>query len=119
MLHQPLRQDAEVNAFYSDLKTFFLMDDPNRRSERINVTIPVIVSSLDEIDAVPAETHYAISRDLSKEGIGLVMSNPISRDQVVLTIQPPGTPMFDVVADVVHCTLVGCYYHVGLEFVVT
>lgn len=119
MFPPPLRQDEEVSRFYSDLRTFFLMDEPNRRSERISVTIPVVVSSLDEVDSTPAITNYAISRDLSQEGIGLVMSNPIGRDQVILEIQPPGCPSFEIVANVIHSTQVGYYYHVGMEFVVS
>lgn len=119
MNSQPAYADRNVDVFYSDLKRFFLMDHPgSRRSERINVTIPVIVSSLDEQDGCPAVTHYAISRDLSNEGIGLVMSNPVGREIVLLSIQPPNGAMFDIQARVIHCEEIGYYHHVGLEFII-
>ena len=95
------------------------MDDPNRRSERISVTIPVVVSSLDKVGSAPAITNFAISRDISKEGIGLVTTNPIGRDKVLLKIQPPKCIPFEVAAKVVHTTQIGYYYHVGLEFLVS
>lgn len=113
------RTNSELIEFYDRLKCFYLMEKPapqgsRRKSERLELTMPV---SVNYIDGDSAESECAISRDLSELGIGLVMHNPIRRNEVLLTLRPWDGDDFIVLAKVVFCEEVGYYYHVGLEFV--
>ncbi|MEM7784945.1 MAG: PilZ domain-containing protein [Planctomycetota bacterium] len=112
------RSKNEIVEFYDRLKKIYLMDEPvtcsRRESKRIRVTVPICISTMDEDGTIYHQ--QAISRDVSRHGIGMVCPNPIGREYALLTIQPTVGPVFDVLARVVHSKEVGYYYHVGLEF---
>ncbi len=116
---------TEVNSLVQEIETVYLMDRPRRlgverrAARRINVTMPVNVVPMDETNQPVSYLYYAISRDISTSGNGLVATRPIAEGNVLLTIEPYHRDAFEIAARVVYCKDFGYYYQVGCEFVVS
>ena len=118
-----LTSTDQVRAFVNDVEKAYLLESSRvigmeRRSiERMNVTMPVRVTALND-DFEPLDYHYhAVTRNLSISGVGLVTTNPIGRSYVMLTFEPYHGEVCSVFAKVIHCNDVGYYFQVGCEFV--
>lgn len=118
-----LKSAEEVRAFIKDVEKAYLLESSRvngteRRSvERMNVTMPVRVTTLND-QLKPLDYHYhAVTRNISANGVGLVTTNPIGRSYVQLTFEPYHGELFTIVAKVVHCGDVGYYFQIGCEFV--
>lgn len=118
-----LKSADEVREFVNNVEAAYLLDYSRgngieRRSvDRMNVTMPVRVTALDD-QFEPLDYHYhAVTRNISINGVGLVTTNPIGRSHVQLTFEPYHGEVFTIIARVIHCGDVGYYFQVGCEFV--
>ncbi len=119
-----LRSADQVRSFVNLIETVYMFDRPldfgteRRAVERMNVTMPVRITPLDnELKPLSYEFH-AITRDLSVNGVGLVTTSPVGHDFVLLTLEPYQSKSFDVIARVAHCNGYGYYFRAGCEFVI-
>jgi phage terminase large subunit-like protein len=117
-----LNSADQVLAFIKDLEQAYLLDcsrvigTERRAADRMNVTMPVRVTALDD-QLEPLDYHYhAVTRNISTTGVGLVTNNPIRRSHVLLTFEPYHGDVYSVVAEVVYCGDVGYYFQIGCEF---
>ena len=117
-----LKSAEEVRSFIKAVEVAYLLEcsqgnGTERRSiERMNVTMPVRVTALND-QFEPLDFHYhAVTRNISTNGVGLVTNNPIGRSHVQLTFEPYHGESFTIVAQVIHCSEIGYYFQVGCEF---
>lgn len=118
-----VKSAGAIRSFIKDVEVAYLLEcsrfkDAERRSVgRMDVTMPVHVTALDD-QWEPLDYHYhAVTRNLSHKGVGLVTTNPIGRRYVQLTFEPYLGEPFTIVARVIHCSDIGYYFQVGCEFV--
>ena len=119
------RSAGHIRSFVNEVKTAYMLDGPakfgaeRRASERMNVTMSVRITPLDD-DFQPIDIqNSAITRDISFNGVGLVTTSPVGRRYVLLTLEPCTGDPFDVIAKVAYCNGVGYYYRVGCEFLLS
>jgi hypothetical protein len=91
-------------------------DNDRREFERMNLTMPVMITTLHENSQASNYLHHGITRDISYKGLGLVTSDPIRPGNVLLTLQPCRGEPFNVMAKVVYCNELGYYFQIGCEF---
>ena len=119
-----LRTADQVRLFVELIETVYMFDCPQnfgterRAVKRMNVTMPVRMTPLDNDFKPLSYEYHAITRDLSTKGVGLVTTNPVGHDFVLLTLEPYQSKSFDVIARVAHCNGYGYYFRVGCEFVI-
>ena len=120
--HQP---EHEIRKFVEEVESYYMLDRSRpqgierRDVERINVTIPVLVTRLDE-NFIPMEYQYhAISRDISSNGVGLVTTNPIGLMYVLMTFQPYYGEAFNAIGKINRCDDLGYYFSIGCEFLLS
>ncbi|WP_419194996.1 cadherin domain-containing protein, partial [Novipirellula herctigrandis] len=81
------------------------------------VQVSVAVQLLDD-HLCPAGTQLdAVTRDISKDGMGLVCSEPIVASHIRLQLTTPQGQAMDVLGNVRHCSPDGEKYHVGISIV--
>lgn len=90
--------------------------DDRRADERHLMLVPVLVQPVDEQFRSVAEPFAVASRDISRNGIGLVHSEPIRHPLVALRMSLADEDV-DAVARVVWCKALGPYYYIGCELV--
>ncbi len=118
-----LKSEKQLSEFISDIEKAYLLDcarvagTERRSADRINVTMPVRLTALDDQFEPLDYQYHAVTRNISAKGVGLVTTNPIGRSHVLLTFEPYHGELFTVVAKVIHCGDVGYYFQVGCEFV--
>lgn len=118
-------QSAEqIRSFVKKLETVYLLDRPGkstderRSAERMNVTMPVLVTPLDSDFQPLSFQAKAVTRDVSSVGAGLVMSDPIAPSFALLSFEPFWGDTFEVICKVAYCKDFGYYFRVGCEFFV-
>ena len=118
-----LRSADEIRSFIREVEMAYLLEcsrvnrNERRSAERMNVTMPVRVTALDD-RLEPLDYHYhAVTRNISTTGVGFFTTNPIGRSYVRLTFEPYHSESYTIVARVIHCSDVGYYFQVGCEFV--
>lgn len=86
-----------------------------RMEERYLMLVPVLAQPLDAEFRPMGEPFLAVTRDISRGGIGLVHSHPIRSPMVSLRMSLAGEEV-KVVAKVKWCEALGPYYYLGGEF---
>ena len=115
---EKLAAGSEIRDFVELMASAYLLDGPDRRSERrIRITLPVIVERLDERGQPLEFPVHAVTRDLSARGIGLVCQDPVGTQFVAIELPTPDGESIRVVARVLRCEPLGYYYDVGCLFV--
>ncbi len=117
-----LQTAAETKAIIEQIKRAYLLDSPpkysweRRRAERLEVTLPVVLTPLDE--NFNAGTYYygGVTHDISHSGVGLTTTNPEATRYIMLTMQPINIRPFSVIAVVRHCTDFGWHFRLGCEY---
>ncbi len=115
---------AEVTNFVEVIAREYLLDDELRseneekRSEkRIGITLPVIITPLDE-DFWPMDYRvHAVTRDLSTEGVCLVCNTPIAAKYISVTFQHATGETVRVIAKILRTEEVGHYFQFGCQFI--
>jgi hypothetical protein len=119
------RLSKEVNALVDEIEEVYMLDRPRRcdddrrEMERMSVTIPLVVTPLDDRLRPLAYHHQAITRDISRKGVGLVTTSPVRPSFVLLTFEPCRGRSMSVMGRVVYCKEVGYYFQVGCEFLLS
>ena len=119
-----LQTSAEMKAIVEQIKRAYLLDSPpkytweRRRAERLEVTIPVVLTPLDENFKAGTYFYGGVTHDVSSNGIGLTTTNPEATRYIMLTLQPININPFSVIAVVRHCTDFGWHFRLGCEFLV-
>ena len=114
----------QIHRFVRRVESGYMLDRPgkskdDRRSEeRLNVTMPVRVTPLDNNFKPHGYQSHAVTRDVSSLGAGLVMSDPIAPNFVSLTLEPFYGEPFEVICKVAYCKDFGYYFRVGCEFLI-
>lgn len=114
-------QHAE--SLVSAIEKIYMLDRPitidgeRRQHQRMNVTMPVVITPLDNQLQTLDYKYHAVSRDICRSGIGLVTTNPISPGNVLLTLEPCRGGLQNVIARITYCNEFGYYFQVGCEFV--
>lgn len=117
------KSTEQVHEFIKDIEQAYLLEctrriGVERRSdERMDVTMPVRVTALNDNFEPLDYQYHAVTRNMSRSGVGLVTTNPIGRSHVLLTFEPYHGEIFTVVAKVIYCKEVGYYFQIGCEFV--
>ena len=113
----------QVRNFIRNVEQAYLLEysrvvgKERRAADRMNVTMPVRVTALNErLEPLDYEYH-AITRNVSATGVGLVTTNPIGHSHVLLTFEPYHGELFSIVSQVIYCGDIGYYFQVGCEFV--
>ena len=115
---------GEVTSFVEVIAREYLLDDELReaneekRSEkRVNITLPVILTPLDD-DFWPMDYRvHAVTRDLSTEGVGLVCNTPIAAKFISVTFQHATGESVRVIAKILRTEEVGHYFRFGCKFI--
>jgi hypothetical protein len=101
-----------VNNNCPELKALF---DGPRRDKRVNLSLVVLVVPLENGEVQVDNAFYAVTRDLSACGVGIILSQQRALDQVVLGIRL-GSEMTFVHATAKHLNPMGYgFYQLGLE----
>ena len=91
-----------------------LLEGP-RRDKRVNLSLVVLVVPLEEGELQIGKTFYAITRDLSVTGVGIIMAQQRALDEVVLGFRLQNEIAF-VHATAKHLRAMGSgFYQLGLE----
>jgi hypothetical protein len=107
----------EVGQFVDELAREYLLDVPERRSEpRYSITMPVIAEAADADFCPVGRKLRAVTRDLSRGGIGLICQDPLDCNLIVRLVSPRGN-LLRVKARMLRCEPNGFYFDVGCEFV--
>ena len=115
---------SEVTSFVELLAREYLFDqelrstEEERRAEhRINITLPVVLTPLDE-DFWPLDYRvHAVTRDISSKGCGLVCNSPIAARFVSLTFRTTAGETVRMIAKILRSEEVGHYFQMGCQFV--
>ncbi len=107
-----------------DIGRAYLLDAPRgnvvqerREAPRYKITMPVVITSLDEHFQPRDLQYHGITRDISLTGVGVITSSPLTPFLVSLRFVPANGQEFEALARVVYCNPVGYYFHSGCEFV--
>jgi len=87
-----------------------------RSEERYLMLVPVLVQPVDAQCNPIGDPFVAVTRDISRKGIGLVHGQPIPHPLVALRMSLAGEEV-NVVARLLWSEVLGPYYYVGGEFV--
>jgi len=116
------RSADEVYSFIKAIEAIYMLDQPipddtdRRETERVNLTMPVVITPQHEDYPELNYLHRGITRDISHKGIGLVTTDPIQPGIVLLTMEPCRGEAFAVMARITYCNGIGYYFQVGCEF---
>ena len=119
------RLAEEVSSFVDEIESVYMLDRPRqsgddrRAVERMNVTMPLVLTPLDDEFRPLSYQHHAITRDLSCKGVGLVTTSPVRPSYVLLTFDPCHGESWSVIGRVAYCKELGYYYQVGCEFLLS
>jgi hypothetical protein len=91
-----------------------LIEGP-RIDKRVNLSLVVLVVPLENGDLQVDNAYYAVTRELSSSGVGIILSQQHALDEVILGFRLQGEMTF-VHAQAKHLTPMGNgFYHLGLE----
>lgn len=116
---------AQIRKFVAEIESYYMLERSRpqgierREVERINVTMPVQITRLDEQFVPLSYQYHAITRDVSAKGVGMVSSNPIGLNFILMTFQPYYGEAYNAIAKVNRCEEIGYYFSIGCEFLVT
>ena len=117
-----LSQTDNIKSFVTRMKKLYKFDRPigedraQRRTERFQITIPVVVTPLnDDFQPKPYEWE-GVTRDISDLGAGFVLNSPIDCDYLLLEFEPCDNSQLCLIAKFVFCREEGFYFRVGCEF---
>ena len=92
-----------------------------RRQERANRAIPTLICPWDNGEPVTERIHFGLTRDVSDHGVGLVTTEPLEVNQVVIAYWPdgddPGQPWFFLGEARRLESIGGGFWTLGVEFV--
>jgi PilZ domain len=101
-----------VNNNCPELKALF---DGPRNDKRVNLSLVVLVVPLENSEVQVDNAFYAVTRDLSASGLGIILSQQRALDQVLLGFRLEGQLTF-VRAKAKHLNPMGYgFYQLGLE----
>ena len=95
-----------------------LIEGP-RRDKRVNLSLVVLIVPLEDGELQVDNAFYAVTRELSSNGVGIILSQQRALDEVVLGFRLQGEMPF-VCATAKHLNAMGNgFYHLGLEMTET
>ena len=101
-----------INNNCPELKALF---EGPRRDKRVNLTLPVLVIPLLNGKLQVGHAFNAVTRELSINGVGIVLDSPMALDEVILGFRLESDMTF-VHATAKHLSpMGGGFYHLGLE----
>ena len=120
--HSINRTAEEVSSFINGVQRVYMLDRPAKREddrradERYHLTMPLLITHLDDQLQPLSYQHHAVTRDISVKGVGLVTTSPVRLSHVLLTFTPYHGERLSVIAKVVYCKEIGYYFQMGCEF---
>jgi hypothetical protein len=91
-----------------------LIDGP-RRDKRVNLSLVVLVVPLENGELQVDNAFYAVTREFSSNGVGIILSQQQALDEVILGFRLESEMTF-VHATAKHLNAMGNgFYHLGLE----
>lgn len=113
--------ENEISAFIDRVEQTYLLEQrenqERRAVERIAVTIPAVVIPMDSKMRQLDYRIYAITRDISGQGTGLVSTDPINYRHITLQFSPYRMEMVKFLCRVVYCRPSGRYFQIGCQYV--
>lgn len=119
------QSSSEMATFFDKVQTNYLLESPRvlgverRGAERIEVTMPLNVVALDSSFRPLDLQYHAITRNMSKTGVGLVTNSPIGHQYLRLNFNPFDGSTFEAIARVIYCNEIGYYFQIGCEFILS
>ena len=117
-----LQNSSEIKAIIEQMRQAYLLDSPpsysweRRAGNRLEITVPVVITPLDENFTAGTYYYGGVTHDISESGIGLTTTNPEATRYIMLTLQPINIRPFSLVAVMRHCTDFGWHFRLGCEF---
>jgi len=100
----------------SRMKTESMIDGP-RLERRVHLTIVVLVIPLEDKKPRVEKTFATVTKEFSSTGVGVVLSEPIGLDQVILGFRNQGEMTF-IRAEARHLTPIGGgFFQLGLQMI--
>jgi len=109
----------EVTNFVNVVANVYFYAGPDRRGKpRIPLTVPITIRRLDDRFCPLEHVVRGVTRNISESGIGIMCPDPVGTRFVSFKITSHVGVSVNVVAEVLRCEPVGCYYDVGCRFLV-
>jgi hypothetical protein len=101
-----------INNNCSELKAYF---EGPRRDNRVNLCLVVLVAPLEHEKILIDETFYAVTKEFSVNGVGIILDKQRALDKVILGFSSEGDMTY-FRAKAKHLSpMGGGFYHLGLE----